>query len=193
MTFYSLLGCDKRAELSPQASHFNQAEQMKKFDGSELPGKVSKYIQKTQDQHRTIASTDNSLKAFSPSSHPKFPMPYFLVPEAMAQFFSPQTDDPSILDQLYLRVSGVKHYKFLVHPYHEKEFEFMRGFCTYIGTDRTEFYATPTTDVSTLILWNRNNSKRKPFMVIIKNSEHKGNLDRQIISDLPIKVLDEKN
>jgi hypothetical protein len=190
----SFIGCDKRAELSPQVSHFNQAEQLKKLDGKEEFSKeLSDYIQKTQNQNRKIASTEHSPPEFSPSSHSKFPLPYFLVPEAMAQFISTQTDDDMILDQLYLRVSGIKNYKFLVHPLREKEFEFMRGFYTYIGTDRTEFYATPTANSNTLVVWNRNNPKRKPFQVILENSEKEGKLDRQIISDLPIKAPDEKH
>lgn len=194
VTIYGLIGCDNRADLNPKVSHFNQAKHLKKFDGSEgLSEKLSEYIFKIQTQRRKVASTTNSSPLFSPEARPKFPLSYFLIPEEMAQFLSTETTDPRVLDQLLLKISGKKHSKFFVHPMHEREFEFLRGAYAYVGADRTEFYATPTTDENTLAVWNRNNPQRKVFIIVLENSEQEGKLNRQIIRDLPINVLDEKN
>lgn len=194
LIFYSLLGCERKINLSPKHSYFEKSKHLKKFDGSEgLPKKLTKYIFEKQQTLRNIASKGQTILPFSPNSHPKFPLPYFLIPEQLDQFFEAKTVDANIIDEIFLKISGKKHCKFLIHPANEHEFDFLRGAYTYIDVDHTEFYATPTSDPNTLIVWNKNNPKRKAFLAVLEPPSKEKNLNRQIIQDLPINIRDEKN
>ncbi len=193
---YSLSSCEKGANLSPKLSHFVKSEHLKKLDDNEsLPVAYLQYLQSEQKISRKIAESSNLDLDFSSDKNPKFPLSYFLIPDEMAQFQSEETKDPKILDQLVLSISGKRHYKFLIHPAEESQFEFLRSVYIYIGPDQTEFFASPTSLYYTLVVWNRNNSNRKPFVAVLGQNQ-KGsdkNLSTQIIREIPKDLLHEKN
>lgn len=192
----AFISCDNHVTLSPKLSRFIMSVHLHKIDGSEqISQNLRAYIRNEQKLKRKIASASNLDSAFSPENNPKFPLPYYLVPEKKSNFLLPETSDAQILDELSLRITGIKHYKFFVHPAHEKEFYYLRRFYDYIGPDMTEFLATPTTDNYTLVVWNKNNPKRKPFIakLDLQNPEKGVKPNSQIIQEVPIKIADEKN
>ncbi len=186
--FYSLAGCERAANLTPKVSHFVESEHLKKLDGSEeVSRELRDYIRKEQSFKRTVASSSNLNKAFAPENNPKFPLSYFLIPvENISDFLLPETKDARVLDELSLKISGKAHFKFFIHPTHEKEFDYLRRNYDFIGPDNTEFLATPTSDYYTLVVWNRNNPKRMPFITKLEEKSDDGKPGKQIIRDLTI-------
>jgi hypothetical protein len=175
--------------LSPKNIHFIPAKHLHQLDEEGLDPALYSYLEKEQKQKRNIASSTLPA-AFLPENHPKFALPYFLVPEEMSQFIQAETSDDKVLDQLVLKISGKKHYKFFVHPAHEADFNYLRGAYTYVTPDRTEFYASPTDNPYTVIIWNRNNPDRKPFLtkLNIEMGDQKETTNRQIVKDLPAEI-----
>lgn len=190
MTSLTLVSCENNVTLSPRVTRFNPAKHLQKMNGNEeLSKEIRVYIHKEQTSKRKIASASNLNPIFAPENNPKFPLSYFLVPAETAQFLRLETSDSRILDELTLRITGREHYKFFVHPANEAEFEFLKGSYDYIGPDRTEFLASPTSDYYTLVVWNRNNPNRQPFVtqLVSEKSDKDGKLNRQIIREIPIK------
>lgn len=195
IAFYSLSSCEKRTTLNPKQKQFSIKDHLKHLDGTErFPTEVREFLKHEQKSLRKIAGINTTKDPFSPESNPKFPLPYFLIPDEMAQFIQAQSASAEVQDQLILKISGKKHYKFFIHPKSEEKFEFLRSVYNYVGVDRTEFYASPTSNTKTLLVWNRNNEKRKPFIAIINSLDESSNknLDVQMIKDVPIFSSNEK-
>lgn len=192
----SFSGCEKAANLSPTIGHFTPSLHLKKIDGREgLSRELLQYIHNEQSLKRTVASSTNSDKTFSPENNPKFPLPYFLIPDdRKSPFLSADTNDEKILDELRLKISGQPYHKLFIHPAHEKEYNYLRRVYDYIGPDRTEFLATPTSDYYTLVVWNRNNPKRRAFMtkLDLEKPEQGIKVQRELIKELPLMATTEK-
>ena len=115
----------------------------------------------------------------------KFPLPYYLVPEEDAKYIFSSLLDPRVADQLSLKISGKKHYKLFVHPDAESFYEVFARSYNYIGPDLTEFDALAISKDRILIIWNRNNSDRKPFIAKVK-------LDKSITGKLAPLISENK-
>ena len=196
ISFYLFSSCEKGADLDPKFTKFDSKIHLKKIDGTEhFTSEVREYLRKEQTQRRSVASTPRLPTEFDPKNSPKFPLPYFLIPDEMAQFTSFMTEDKSIIDQLLLRISGKIHYKFFIHPGHENQFNDLKGIYTYIDVEQTEFMASPSSDMYTLVVWNRNNEGRKPLLanLILEKSNGEAKLSGQIINSIPVNLTHEKN
>lgn len=174
------VSCEKNATLSPQINRIIASEHLSKTETDDDVTKGVKDLLMAEQDHynhesAVIGSSLNLNPDFSPEKHPKFPLPYFLVPEDDASFIASNLLDPRVSDQLIMRISGKKHYKLFVHPAAEAQYDFLRYSYSYIGADQTEFFASPLSNYKTLVIWNRNNNQRKPF--IAKISLDKTNLN----------------
>lgn len=196
MIALTLLACENHVSLTPKASRFIASKHLYRLDGTEgISHKLRDYIRREQSNKRKIASASNLNPAFAPENNPKFRLSYFLIPTDSAQFLSAKTKDVRVLDELNLRISGKLHTKFFIHPEREMELNALRGRYDYVGPDSTEFLATPTTDYYTLVVWNRNNLNRKPFILKlnVEKSDQENKFDKQIVDDLPIADTVENN
>jgi hypothetical protein len=196
ISLYLFSSCEKGADLDPKFTKFDSKIHLKKLDGSEaLSKEVKDYLIKQQALRREVASLGHLPSEFDPKNSPKFPLPYFLIPDEMAQFTSFMTEDKSIIDQFLLRISGKVHYKFFIHPGHENQFNDLKGVYTYIDVEQTEFMASPSSDMYTLVVWNRNNEDRKPFLanLTLEKSGAETKLSGQIINSVPVNLTHEKN
>lgn len=160
------MSCERNVKLSPKISRFIASADLKKIDGKEeLPLSVKEFLAQEQ-----VAIANNSVLSdslYAPENKIKFPLPYYLIPEQDAKFLKAASLDSRIADQLSFKISGAKHYKLFVHPKMEESYDFLRAAYNYIGTDKTEFMASPTSNTNTIMVWNRNNPLRKVFAVKI--------------------------
>lgn len=176
-------GCEERVNLSPKIGRFIASEHLLKIDGKEnLAVGVKELLFEEQNLHNKDlwgagAFSSNINPEYIPENNPKFPLPYYLVPVEDANFLSADSMDPNIADQLTMRISGKKHYKLFVHPESEVHYDFLRASYNYVGPDQTEFFASPTSSYRSLVVWNRNNMKRKPFIA-------KVSLDKNVIGSI---------
>jgi hypothetical protein len=196
ISFYLFSSCEKGADLDPKFTRFDLSIHLKKIDGSEPFSKeIREYLLREQALRRSVASQPSLPTEFDPKNSPKFPLPYFLIPDEMAQFTSFMTEDKTIVDQMLLRISGKVHYKFFIHPGHENQFNELKGIYTYIDVEQTEFMASPSSDMYTLVIWNRNNDDRKPFLanLILEKTNGEAKLSGQIINSIPVNLTHEKN
>ncbi len=162
----SLVGCEKNVSLTPKVDRFIVSKHLLKMDGSEkLPKNIQHLIE--IEQNRSLASEEivNLAAIYSPKNHPKFPLPYYLVPRKDVSFAFTHPTNDKIDDQLVLRISGKRHNKLFIHPGQEGLFDFLKHRYSYIGPESTEFFATPTSKSTSLLVWNKNNSERLPFIV----------------------------
>lgn len=175
-----LLGCEQRVMLSPRVGRFIAAEYLLKIDEKEnLATGIIEHLSEEQNlRNNTLNSSDNPK--YFPEKNPKFPLPYYLVPEEDAQFLFADSLDPSVADQLSMKISGKKHFKLFVHPDSEAYYNFLRASCNYVGPDQTEFLASPTSDSRSLVVWNRNNMQRKPFIAKVSLEKDTGNIDQLV-------------
>ena len=165
------------------------------------------FTQISCDQNTLVSSqattTDRAIASEKISeARNKFPLPYYLVPAEDAKFIFANSLDPRVADQLVFRISGKKHYKLFVHPESEAFYDFFRRSYNYIGPDLTEFFASPLSNGQLFIVWNKNNSERKPFIIKVrldKNSTedfdglvHESKLDRSIANQKNLDQIDGK-
>lgn len=186
LAIISLIGCEKNVSLSPKIDHFVAAEHLLKMDGSErLPQYVQHLISSEQKRSPANKGMTNLAEIFSPKNHPKFPLPYYLVPEKDVSFSFTRPINDKIDDQLILRISGKKHNKLFIHPGQESQFKFLKNRYSYVGPSSTEFFATPTSKSTSLIVWNKNNSERLPFIVDLNQAKVEDEQNRKISSYRP--------
>lgn len=181
LTVYS---CEKKPTITPRINRIIASEHIDKIDGSETFSKGTKeYLNDEQSFPNIILENlaSDSSSAFSPENNPKFPLPYYLVPAEDAHFVFADNFAPEIADQLVMKISGKKHYKLFVHPAAESHYDFLRSAYNYIGGDQTEFFASPTSDYRSLVVWNKNGGERKPFIVKVSfNKNAKNNVDHLV-------------
>lgn len=183
LTALAVLSCENNVKLSPKASRFLATEHLERITGNEkLPLGVKELLYEEQNLHNKDlwgagAFASNINPDYVPEKNPKFPLPYYLVPAEDAHFLHADSLDPRIADQLLLKVSGKKHYKLFVHPESEAHYEFLRNRYSYVGPENTEFMASPTSSYRSLVVWNKNNGLRKPFIA-------KVSLDKNVIGSI---------
>lgn len=186
LTFITFTGCEKNVSLSPKADHFIAVKHLSKIDGSEmLSQNVQQLILSEQSRAPENDEMTNIAEIFWPKNHPKFPLSYYLVPESDISFSFSQPINDKIDGQLILRISGRKHNKLFIHPGQEHLFKFLKNKYSYVGPSSTEFFATPTSKTSSLIVWNKNNSDRSPFLVDVVQPQKANEQKREISSSEP--------
>ena len=193
---FLLISCEKHPLLSSKTSRFIASEHLLKIDKNEdLPLGIKTFLYEEQSLRPTtlIKSTVISSKIhsdFSPENNPKFPLPYYLIPETDVKYLASKSIDPRISDQLAMRISGTRHFKFFIHPEFEEYFNFLRSAYNYVGVDNTEFFASPSSNYGSLVVWNRNNIERKPFVAIVFLNQ--GTSPNIKISDLELSIANQK-
>ena len=78
--------------------------------------------------------------------------------------------------QITATKNGQVFYKLFVHPESYSHYQFLEGKFEYIGPERTEFMASPTSSYRSLVAWNKNGIE-KPFIA-------KVSLDRNVIGSI---------
>ncbi|MFN8846290.1 MAG: hypothetical protein ACK5V3_09495 [Bdellovibrionales bacterium] len=90
---------------------------------------------------------------YLPENRLKFPLPYYLIPQAEVDFISAESLSPQILEQLRSTIEGKDFYKLFVHPKSEKYYQFLKEKnYTYVSVNSTEFTATATTSLRSLVV-----------------------------------------
>jgi hypothetical protein len=185
--FMSLLlqNCDNNITIATAPSRHIASDFVEKINGKETISKgVSDFLSEEQNLHNKDLWGKNAFASgtdpkYVPEKNPKFPLPYYLIPESDAKFLYSKSLDAKIADQLYLLVSGVKYYKLFIHPESETQFAFLKNAYRYIGSVETEFMASPTSSYRSLVVWNQN-SKRKPFIVKVSLNKTADDIDRVV-------------
>jgi hypothetical protein len=179
ITLINCTACGNNVALSPKVSRFIASEHLKKFSRSEkfFP-LLNQFIKEEQASSKKIMPGASSfISSYSPENSPQFPLSYYLIPEEDIKSYFSQALDQRVSDQLIMKISGKKHYKFFIHPELETHFDYLRSAYSYIGVDKTEFIATPTSNYRALFIWNKNNLSRRPFIA-------KVSLDKKTQNDL---------
>lgn len=183
LTAFAIISCDNNVTLSPKVSRFIASEHLEKINGKEnIPKGVKELLFEEQNLHNKDlwgagAFASNINPDYVPENNPKFPLPYYLIPVEDARFLQADSLDPRIADQLVMKISGKKHYKLFVHPESEMHYDFLRNAYNFIGPDKTEFEASPTSSYRSLVVWNKNSDTRKPFIA-------KVSLDKNVIGSI---------
>lgn len=183
--FMSLLlqNCDKSITISTAPSRYIANEFVEKVDGNEALSKgVKELLNEEQNLHNKDLWGKNAFASnidpkYVPEANPKFPLPYYLIPETDAKFLYSSQFDTKVGDQLYMLVSGTKYFKLFVHPESEEHYSFLRNAYRYIGPTETEFMASPTSSYRSLVVWNQNNKNKTPFIA-------KVSLDKNVIGGI---------
>jgi len=200
LTAFALIGCENNVTLSPKASRFIASEHLQKLTGKEnLPLGVKELLNEEQNLHNKDlwgagAFASNINPEYVPEKNPKFPLPYYLIPVEDAKFLKADSLDPRVSDQLIMRISGKKHYKLFVHPESEAHYDFLRHSYNYIGPDKTEFMASPTSSYRSLVVWNKNSETRKPFIAKVSLDKNViGSIDRLVsVNEVERSVANQK-
>lgn len=159
------------------------SEHLSKFEGNEPIAKgVLELLNEEQNLHNkdlwgANAFASNIAPEYVPENNPKFPLPYYLVPEEDAKFLQADSLDKRVSKQLMMMVDGKKYFKLFVHPESEAHYEFMKGTYKYISQDESEFTASPTSSYRSLVVWDHSNLKNKPFIA-------KVSLDKNVIGSI---------
>lgn len=200
LTALALIGCENNVTLSPKASRFIASEHLQKLNGKEnLPAGVKELLNEEQNLHNKDlwgagAFASNINPDYVPEKNPNFPLPYYLIPIEDAKFLKADSLDPRVADQLIMRISGKKHYKLFVHPESEAHYDFLRNSYNYIGPDKTEFMASPTSSYRSLVVWNKNSDTRKPFIAKVSLDKNViGSIDRLVsVNEVERSVANQK-
>ena len=193
-------GCDNHPAFNHKVSRFIASEHLQKISGKEnLAVGVRELLYEEQNLHNKVLWGENAFAsnidpAYVPENNPKFPLPYYLVPAEDANFLFSDSLDQRVADQLALKISGKKHYKLFVHPESEAHYEFLRASYNYVGPDTTEFMASPTSSYRSLVVWNKNNNLRKPFIAKVSLDKNViGSIDRLVsINEVERSVANQK-
>lgn len=154
-----------------------------KLDGQEqVSSGIKDLLHEEQNLHNkdlwgANAFASNIAPEYIPENNPKFPLAYYLIPEGDVQFLTAESLDVRISEQLMMMIDGKKYFKLFVHPESEAHYNFMQGTYQYISQGETEFMASPTSSYRSLVVWDKNNSKKKPFIA-------KVSLDKNVIGSI---------
>lgn len=146
-----------------------------------LPPAVAELLYEEQVLHNKALWGANAFSSdispeYVPEARPKFPLSYFLIPEENAEFLKSQGHDLAIFKQITTTKNGLIFYKLFIHPESYQHYAFMEGVFEYVGPERTEFMASPTSSYRSLVAWNKNGVE-KPFIA-------KVSLDRNVIGSI---------
>lgn len=178
-----LQNCDNNITISSAPSRYIASEFVEKIDGKEaIPAGVKELLNEEQNLHNKDLWGKNAFASnidpqYVPEANPKFPLPYYLIQDTDAKYLKATSLDVKIEEQLYMIISGTKYYKLFVHPESEDHYDFLKNAYRYIGPTETEFMASPTSSYRSLVVWNQNNSKKKPFIA-------KVSLDKNVIGGI---------
>lgn len=180
---FSINSCDHPISIKTSKSRYIASEHLTKINGKENLAKgVRDLLHEEQNLHNKDlwgagAFSSNINPDYVPEKNPKFPLPYYLIPQDQAHFLQASSLDERIASQLMMRISGTKYYKLFVHPESEAHYEFLKNAYRYIGPEETEFMASPTSSYRSLVVWNAGNSDKKPFIA-------KVSLDKNVIGSI---------
>ncbi|MBY0415964.1 MAG: hypothetical protein K2Q18_17465, partial [Bdellovibrionales bacterium] len=161
-------------ELSSGPSRINGKENV-------TPG-VAKLLNEEQNLHNKDLWGAGAFKSnidpkYVPEENPKFPLPYYLIPEEDSNFLLAKSLNTDVSKQLKATIDGKKYFKLFVHPESEEHYRFLRGKVPYISAKETEFTASPTSSYRSLVVWNNNDINKKPFIA-------KVSLDKNVIGSI---------
>jgi hypothetical protein len=175
-----IMSCENNIALNNKGARRIASDQWEKIDGKE---KLAEGIRQLLYEEQNFSLKEvwagtsrvpNSDPSYIPENNPKFPLPYYLVPEEDIHYFISDALDPRVSDQLILQISGKKHYKFFIHPEAEAHYDFLRAAYNYISADKSEFMASPTFSYNTLLVWNKNSNARRPFLAKVSMEKNAG-------------------
>lgn len=178
-----LQNCDNNVTISTAPSRYIANEFVEKINGKE---EISKGLKELLNEEQNLHNKDlwgknafasNINPKYVPEANPKFPLPYYLIPATDAKFMHSANLDTKVGDQLYMLISGMKYFKLFVHPESEEHYNFLKNAYRYIGPTETEFMASPTSSYRSLVVWNPNNTNKKPFIA-------KVSLDKNVIGGI---------
>ncbi len=180
-TFVISFSCSHERPIDRSTASINKTSHV---DGSEnIPQSIKTMLDEEQNLHvkglwpAGSFSSDISPE-YVPEVNPKFPIAYYLIPSEDANFLSAKSLDPRVLKQISIQDdSGKKYYKLFVHPESEEHYSFLKEVYQYISQENSEHIASPTSSYRSLVLWNKYNSAKKPFIA-------KVSLDRNIIRNI---------
>lgn len=176
-------GCDQQITINTTKGRYIASDHLTKVNGSEKLSKgVKTLLHEEQNLHNkdlwgANAFSSNINPDYVPEKNPKFPLPYYLIPEDEARFLHAVTLDEKVASQLVMKISGKKYYKLFVHPESEDHYAFLKHAYRYIGPEETEFTASPTSSYRSLVVWNDINEEKKPFIA-------KVSLDKNVIGSI---------
>lgn len=182
-----LQNCDNNITIATTNSRSLASKTVETMNGKENISKgVSEFLSEEQNLHNKDlwgkhAFTSGTDPKYVPEKNPKFPLAYYLIPESDAKLLYSSSLDIKVADQLYLLVSGIKYYKFFIHPESENHYTFLKNAYRYIGPIETEFMASPTSSYRSLVVWNQN-TKRTPFIVRVSLSKTAADSIDRIVS-----------
>ena len=178
-----LQNCDNSITIKTQAGRAIASAVVVRIDGTEkIPNGVKELLFEEQNLHNkdlwgANAFASNIDPKYVPEANPKFPLPYYLIPDTDAKFLFADSLNTKVADQLSMLISGTRYYKLFVHPESEAHYAFLRNAYRYIGSEETEFMASPTSSYRSLVVWNESNSKKRPFIA-------KVSLDKNVIGGI---------
>ena len=145
-----LSSCDRVAIIAQKSAPYDARRASVKIESTEkLPTGVKELL----------VQTDSKSPAM------KFPVPYFLIEQDNIDFTYSHEFPSEIISQLNLTVSGVKYYKFFVHPDSDENYAFLKSAYRYIDHTQTEFMASMLNEERTLVLWSKANTQKMAFVV----------------------------
>ena len=155
-------------------------------NGSEnLPPTVSTLLYEEQILHNkglwgADAFASDIAPEYVPEARPKFPLSYFLIPDDKANFLKSTGHDLAIERQITTTIDGKIYHKLFVHPESYSHYQFLEEVFEYVGPEKTEFLASPTSSYRSLVTWNKNGIE-KPFIAKVSlNRNVIGGIDRLV-------------
>jgi hypothetical protein len=201
-----LQNCDNNITIATTPSRYVANQYVEKIDGKEeLTTGIKEFLSAEQNLHNKDLWGKNAFNSkinpkYAPETNPKFPLPYYLIPESGAKFIYSENFNLKIKEQLYLLVSGVKYLKLFVHPESENHYSFLKNAYRFIGPTETEFMASPTSSYRSLVVWNPSKKRYKPFIVkvslSINDTDHlisKNEIEKSISNQRAYDLIGEEN
>lgn len=177
-------GCDNNVKIKTVISRNIASDFSQKTDGNESLSKgIKEFLNNEQNFHNKNLWREKNIisplvDTYAPEANPKFPLPYYLIPEPDIKRLYSSSSNAKIEDQLYMLISGTKYFKLFVHPESVSRYSFLSNAYRYIGMTETEFMASPTSSTHSLVVWNQKNKEKIPFIA-------KVSLDKNAIENSP--------
>ncbi len=184
---WSIASCERLITIKTSQGRYVASDHLTKINGKEkLASGILDLLHEEQNLHNKDlwgpnANTMNINPDYVPEKNPKFPLPYYLIPQEQAHYLQASSLDARIASQLVMKISGTNYYKLFVHPESEAHYNFLKNAYRYIGPAETEFLASPTYSYRSLVVWNQNNADKKPFIAKISLDKNViGSIDRLV-------------
>lgn len=148
-----IISCDKTATIAQNKTSYDARGASLKIEANEaLPQGVKELLAQESESESPM----------------KFAVPYYLVEQDNIDFIVQKDLNPEIISQLSLTISGIKYYKFFVHPDSDENFSFLKSAYRYISYEQTEFEASMLKEERTMVVWSKSNIRKVPFVVKTK-------------------------